>query len=42
MSISSIGCLKIDGTHVAANNSTSNNVITFLFQIWKIVYYDNN
>ena len=29
------GCLNIHGTHVTANNSTNNNAVLFLFQIWK-------
>ena len=29
------GCLNIHGTYVTANYSTNNNVVFFLFQIWK-------
>ena len=29
------GCHNIHETHVTANNSTNNNAVFFLFQIWK-------
>ena len=35
MQLINIGCLNINGTHVTANNSTNNNGVFFLFQIWK-------
>ena len=31
-----ICCLNIDRTHVTASNSTNNNAMFFLFQIWKL------
>ena len=37
----SIECLNIEGTHVAANNSTKNNVLFIFVSDWKIVYYNN-
>ena len=36
-----IGCLNIHGTHVTANNSTTNNVVIFFASDLKIVYYNN-
>ena len=38
---SNIGCLNIHGTHVTANNSTINNVVSSFISDLKVVYYYN-
>ena len=35
------GCLNIHGTHLTANNPTTNNIVFFLVSDLKIVYYNN-
>ena len=36
-----IGCLNIYGTHVTANNTTTDNVVSFFVSDLKIVHYNN-
>ena len=35
-----VGCINIRGTHVATNNSKTNNILFFLISELKIVYYN--